>query len=249
MRKWAFALVFVGLCTIAYPHVQQAHEDKQQRELLASLQEYSALIGTEDAAADTEEASLSLLPGQGDEQVEPADGAAGPAAVPETSGEAAASPRQEAVAVEQPPTPKATAKPKTAVKPAAMGIIEIPKIASKLPLLAGVTDANMKLGAVHFKGTAVPGQQGNAVIAAHRSLNYGRLFNRLVELEKGDTVVVTMGGEKKSFEVTATEIVEPDEISVLKQPRKGTYLTLITCDPIDTGTHRFIVHAKAVEIS
>ncbi|WP_159881248.1 class D sortase [Paenibacillus puerhi] len=242
MRKWAIGLVLAGLCTIAFPHIQQAREDKQQRELLAELQVFAEAA----EGQASENYAGAEVPPQGVPFEEGAHRPAGDASV-EAPDPASTAPSEPASPT---PAPSPVAKPlAAAAKPAAMGILEIPKIESKLPVLAGVTDVNMKLGAVHFKGTAVPGHKGNAVIAAHRSLSYGRLFNRLVELKSGDTIIVRTGGEKKEFTVTATEIVEPSDVSVLKQPASGVYLTLITCEPIDTGTHRFIVRAKMTEVS
>ncbi|MEK8131418.1 class D sortase [Paenibacillus filicis] len=241
MRKGAIALVLVGLCTIAYPHVQQAREDQQQRELLVSLQAFSAM----EEAGEASELAAGLEEQQGE--------APSGSTLPASSGsgtltsEGSAAPASGTTASAQPSDPKAepAQKRQAESKPTAIGVIEIPSIDSRLPILSGVSEANMRLGAVHFKGTAMPGETGNAVIAAHRSLSYGRLFNRLVELKAGDTVVVRVGSTKTEFTVTATAIVEPDEVSVLKQSRTGAFLTLITCDPIDTGTHRFIVHAVA----
>jgi sortase A len=127
-------------------------------------------------------------------------------------------------------------------KAGTMGIVEIPKIKVKLPIMAGASNRNLKLGAAHLTGTAKLGAIGNAVIAAHRSYTYGRMFNRLDEVTTGDTVRIQSGTRTLQYKVTGTKMVEPTDTSVLKQPAKGQYLTLITCD--DDGSHRFIVHAK-----
>jgi sortase A len=127
-------------------------------------------------------------------------------------------------------------------KAGTIGIVEIPKIKVKLPILAGASSSNLKLGAAHLTGTAKLGERGNTVIAAHHSYTYGRMFNRLEEVSKGDTVHIQSGTQTLVYKVTGTEMVEPKETSVLKQPAEGQYLTLITCD--NDGSHRFIVHAK-----
>ena len=45
-------------------------------------------------------------------------------------------------------------------------------------------------GPGHFPGTPLPGQPGNAAIAGHRT-TYMAPFNRIDELEPGDTIDVT----------------------------------------------------------
>ncbi|UUZ80916.1 class D sortase [Paenibacillus sp. P26] len=139
-------------------------------------------------------------------------------------------------------------KPKPAAagnQPEALAILRIPAIDAKLPVLEGVTDSNMKAAAVHFTGTALPGKAGNTVIAAHNSYVYGRLFNRLNALKPGDTVVLQSGKSSFTYKVTGMEMVEPTEVSVLRQPRTGEQLTLITCN--EDGSQRLVVHAARAD--
>jgi hypothetical protein len=41
-----------------------------------------------------------------------------------------------------------------------------------------------------------------------------------------------------------TLVVKPEDVSVLASSKNEKTLTLITCTPIDTATHRLIVKAK-----
>lgn len=123
-------------------------------------------------------------------------------------------------------------------------IIQIDKINLKLPVLEGATKANMKHAAAHMNETAPIGEIGNAAIAAHRSRTAGRLFNRLNEVEIGDTISVKTSGQEYNYEVYDISIVEPTDISVLNGNNKDKILTLITCDPLVNPTHRLIIHAK-----
>ncbi|MBB6452699.1 sortase A [Salirhabdus euzebyi] len=125
-----------------------------------------------------------------------------------------------------------------------IGHIEIPTIQVQLPLLDGATEKNMRYAAGRLKETAKPGEIGNSAIAAHRSYTYGRFFNRLDEVKIGDEIHVNYMGKRYTYTVFETKVVVPTDLSVLYQPSSDKILTLITCTPIDTATHRLIVHAK-----
>ncbi|WP_102264154.1 class D sortase [Mesobacillus jeotgali] len=125
-----------------------------------------------------------------------------------------------------------------------VGVIEIDKIGVKLPLLYGVSDKNLDKGAGLLQGTPAPGMAGNSAIAAHRNRAYGSMFNRLDEVGKGDIVTVRDKNNTYQYEVYETLVVEPHETSVLNGSQDEKVLTLITCTPIDTATHRLIVKAK-----
>jgi len=125
-----------------------------------------------------------------------------------------------------------------------VGVIEIDKIGVKLPILNGASDANLDKGAGLLEGTPAPGMPGNSAIAAHRNRAYGSMFNRLDEVGVGDTVTVKDKNSTYQYEVYETLVVEPNETSVLNGSQDEKVLTLITCTPIDTATHRLIVKAK-----
>jgi sortase A len=125
-----------------------------------------------------------------------------------------------------------------------LGILTIKKINLKLPILEGATQENLKIAAGHLEGTAMLGESGNTAIAAHRSRTYGKMFNRLNELEVGDEIIIEDHTNKNMYEVYEILIVEPEDVSVLEGSENEKIVTLITCEPINTGTHRLIIHAK-----
>ncbi|MBS8266038.1 class D sortase [Mesobacillus boroniphilus] len=141
---------------------------------------------------------------------------------------------------------KAAAKTETKKKMSngIVGVIEIDKIGVKLPILNGASDANLDIGAGLLEGTPAPGMPGNSAIAAHRNRAYGSMFNRLDEVNEGDTVTVSDKNNTYQYEVYETLVVEPHDTSVLNGSRDEKVLTLITCTPIDMATHRLIVKAK-----
>ena len=100
----------------------------------------------------------------------------------------------------------------------------------------------LAMGPGHIRGTAWPGEVGNAVITAHRDT----FFHRLPELAKGDTVTVQRNGRSFTYEVTETRVVAANDMSVV-QPTTDAELTLITCSPayhIGPAPERLVVFSK-----
>lgn len=129
-----------------------------------------------------------------------------------------------------------------------IGILTIPRIDARLPVSAGVTEAQLKVSEGWVTQTAPIGGEGNAVIAGHRSYTYGRHFNRLGELESGDEIrFTTVDGEEMVFVVSEILTVEPGDPSAFAAPPEGVaQLTLYTCTPIREATHRLLVRALRV---
>ena len=105
----------------------------------------------------------------------------------------------------------------------------------------------LALGPGHVPGTALPGQIGNFAVAAHR-VTAGNPFYRLNDLRPGDKVMIETAAVTYTYQVTTTELVLPDDTAVLdpvpghpRQHPSEAMITLITCDPPWTGTHRIIV--------
>ncbi|MEK4664094.1 class D sortase [Priestia sp. FSL H7-0729] len=129
-----------------------------------------------------------------------------------------------------------------------LGVLSIDKIDVRLPILEGATENNMKVAATHLVETTKIGNKGNAAIAAHRAHKKGRLFNRLGELQIGDSMKVTLADQTMiQYKVDQISVVEPNDLSVLEDPGLGQVLTLITCDPLVNPTHRLIVRAIEVK--
>jgi sortase A len=124
-----------------------------------------------------------------------------------------------------------------------IGKLEINKIDLTIPIMEGASQANLKVAAGHLKGTSPVGEVGNSAIAAHRSYTYGKQFNRLPEVEVGDTIRVVTKDKKLTYRIIDEMIVVPDDLSVLKKDASESILTLITCHPMKNPTHRYIVKA------
>jgi sortase A len=141
-------------------------------------------------------------------------------------------------------TPVATAP---AYKPKVLGRIQVPKIDEDMLLVEGVKQRDLKFGAGHIPGTALPGEIGNCAIAGHRNYTFGSYFNRLDEVVVGDRVTIEFNKKSFTYEVYEKLVVLPEDTSVLNKNDTDKILTLITCTPIRVATHRLILHAKLVE--
>ena len=145
-------------------------------------------------------------------------------------------------------TPEAEQTTPVSGEIAGIGILTIPRIDAKLPVTAGVTEEQLKMSEGWVTQSAPIGGEGNAVIAGHRSYTYGRHFNRLGELEAGDEIRYTKAdGEDMTFLVSEILTIEPGDPATFAAPPEGVaQLTLYTCTPVRTATHRLLVRALRV---
>lgn len=126
-----------------------------------------------------------------------------------------------------------------------IGVLTIDKIGAKLPVSEGVTSAQLKVGPGHVPQTPEIGATGNAVVAGHRSYTYGEHFNRLGEMAVGDPIrYQSIDGKVMEFEVSEILEVQPGDPAALWQPMDESILTLYTCTPVRTASHRLLVRAR-----
>ncbi len=140
----------------------------------------------------------------------------------------------------------ATAAPPLADPPigSAVGTITIPSIDVSMVVVEGTGTAQLQAGPGHYSNTPMPGQDGNAAIAGHRT-TYLHPFYDLNELVPGDPItVVTLQGIFL-FHVTSSQSVLPSDVSVISATRTPT-LTLTTCTPRYSASQRLVVHATLV---
>lgn len=125
--------------------------------------------------------------------------------------------------------------------PTVIGRIKIPAVQIDLLLIEGTSAAELNWGAGHIIGSALPGEVGNCSIAGHRNYVFGSYFSRLDEIILGN--IITLNYKKMDYEYVVDEIfvVKPDDVSVLKSNSGESTVTLITCTPKGSNTHRLIV--------
>lgn len=132
-----------------------------------------------------------------------------------------------------------------------IGYIEIKTIDVKLPIYHGDTDKVLEKGVAHIPNTAFPtGGVGNhSVLSAHTGFPTQVFFDNLNEVEIGDIIKVSVLDETLTYKVTAKNIVEPTDISLLSVDDSKDLLSLITCYPYGVNSHRLIVTAEYADKS
>ena len=126
----------------------------------------------------------------------------------------------------------------------ALGTIEIPKIGVTKSMYEGITLSTLNHGPGHWPGTALPGSQGNVVIAGHR-VSHDKPFRNLDKLAPGDQVIMTTDAGRFVYEVTGTDIVYPDALWIADQTADYT-ATLFACNPPGSTRQRIVVHLTYV---
>lgn len=124
-----------------------------------------------------------------------------------------------------------------------IGTINIPSIDCRLPIYHGSSEDMLTKGAVHLAGTAFPigGSSARSVISAHTAFPGKIFFDRLSEVEIGETFSVTVLGDTFYYKVTEINIVLPDEVEYLQPVKDKDLITLVTCTPYALNTHRLLV--------
>jgi LPXTG-site transpeptidase (sortase) family protein len=122
--------------------------------------------------------------------------------------------------------------------------LTIAKIKLDAVIVEGTSRKSLKLGPGRMQDSALPGYSGNSVIVAHRDT----FFRHLDELREGDEIYLRRQGEVYRFEVTGRHVVEPTDLSALRQS-PSAQLTLITCYPthyIGPAPKRLVVVARLI---
>ena len=128
-----------------------------------------------------------------------------------------------------------------AVRHAVLGKIDIPQVGISAIVAEGDDPPTLKRAVGHVPGTAMPGEPGNVVLAAHRDT----FFRPLRQVHKGDTIELITWNGAYHYRVESIRVVGPNDVSVL-EPANKSELTLVTCYPfyfVGPAPKRFIVRA------
>jgi len=120
--------------------------------------------------------------------------------------------------------------------------IVIPKIGVDKIVVEGVALPDLKKGPGHYPESPLPGQEGNAAIAGHRT-TYGAPFGRIDELVAGDEITVETVQGEFTYRVTEQLIVSPSQVDVLED-KDDNRLTLTSCHPKYSARQRIVVVAE-----
>lgn len=142
----------------------------------------------------------------------------------------------------------------TEVKPVTIAAnqnhLTIPRIGVDADVVIANTDAALMKGLWHLPGTALPGQNGNIVISAHRWLHKPpnpTTFYSIDKIQVGDPIYYDYKGSRYEYKVTKHFIVNPEDVYILDQNENK--LTLFTCTPLYTTKQRYVVNAELVSVT
>jgi sortase A len=114
-------------------------------------------------------------------------------------------------------------------------------------------DVPNKFAAGWLITSATLGQAGNTAITGHHNVA-GEVFRNLVKLQPGDRITLYAQDQPFAYEVKSRRILpergQPEKVRLENarwmQPTTDERITLITCWPYTSNTHRLIIVAKPV---
>ncbi|MEA0561997.1 MULTISPECIES: class A sortase [Lysinibacillus] len=125
-----------------------------------------------------------------------------------------------------------------------IGSIVVPSVDLQLPIVKGVGNAALAVGA----GTMKPNQklgQGNYALAGHYFEEKDILFSPLYKAKIGDTIYLTDLTNIYEYKLTSKDIIAATDVYVINDIPNKTVLTLITC--AESGTKRLAIQADFVK--
>jgi sortase A len=148
------------------------------------------------------------------------------------------------VALQQPVAAASLASLSPTATGGLIGRIEVPRLEISAIVMEGTSTTTLRRAVGHISGTALPGRSGNVGISGHRDT----FFRPLRHIEPNDVITLTTVAGEYRYRVLSTEIVSPDDVSVL-DAGEGETLTLVTCYPfyfVGPAPNRFVVKARRV---
>lgn len=152
-------------------------------------------------------------------------------AVDRAEGTTAAPARSDADDEQGPPAP--TSPP--------LGWLTIPSLQLEAPILSGTDEEQIAVAVGHFQGSAAPGTESTALLAAHNAT----YFRHIDRLKRGDEIQIATSTGVFTYQVTGASVAHVAD-GVVKMGGEG--LVLMTCYPLDAlrqTEYRYLVYATA----
>jgi sortase A len=128
-----------------------------------------------------------------------------------------------------------------AADPLLIGRLEILRLGVAAMVREGTEPDTLRKAVGHVRGTALPGQAGNFVVAGHRD----SFFRSLRLIRNGDEIRVRTRSGSFTYYVEALSVVGPSDVEAV-QSTAAPQCTLVTCFPFDyigPAPRRFVVRA------
>ena len=110
-----------------------------------------------------------------------------------------------------------------------------------------------KFAAGWITTSALLGKPGNTVLSGHHN-EYGEVFGRLIDVNVGDTILLFSDSRVYSYKITNKLILKELGVPVSQRIQNASWidrsdderLTLVTCWPKNSNTHRLIIVASPI---
>ncbi|MGV2929294.1 sortase [Macrococcus capreoli] len=127
------------------------------------------------------------------------------------------------------------------------GQILIPAVNLNLPILEGVSNENLWLGAGTMKPNQIMGE-GNFSLAGHLMTDPTLLFSPITSIQKGNYAYITDKDKVFKYKIYDMGYISANKVDIINDENNKKLLTLITCSDIE-GHGRYYVRGKLVEIN
>ena len=155
----------------------------------------------------------------------------------------------------QPSAKKPTAKAEAGTP---IVLLRIPRFGAdwQKPVVEGVDADDLARGIGHYPQTQLPGRPGNFAIAGHR-VTHGSPFRKLLELRKGDQVVVEtqdavytyeLDGSPRDLTVKPTDTWVLDPVPGKRDAPTTSIITLTTCQDLFHSPDRSVAFGHLVKV-
>lgn len=122
--------------------------------------------------------------------------------------------------------------------------------------VVSTVDYDLMRHLVNYGGTAIPPDDGNAIIFGHSTLpqlfntqDYKTIFADAYQLEVGDNIIARVMGVTYIYKIDNITVVDPSDTSIFTQSYDTSYVTLVTCTPPGTVWKRLIIRAKLQKLT
>ena len=127
-----------------------------------------------------------------------------------------------------------------------MARLRIDRLGLDTVVAEGTDDQILSRGPGHLRGSGLPGERDNCIIAGHRDGPFGRLRTA----RAGDILEIARHGDAPArYRVESVEVVGKDDTRALA-PSREPRLTLVTCYPfhfLGRAGRRFVVRAALLD--
>lgn len=131
-----------------------------------------------------------------------------------------------------------------------IGVLTIPRINTKFPVYAGISEKVLQKGVGHLGGSSLPigGLNTHSVLTAHRGLPENKLFTDLDKMQLDDLFFIETIAGQLAYKVIEIQVIEPTVIEELSIQKNRDLVTLLTCTPYMINSHRLIVLGERTKL-